>query len=87
MNKIILLDDVRIVYWAETIQGRAEVDGEEVVFRYSEDSNGPDFWVFDGKNWVAADTSQEQTLYEICCELQINKDSKSGDEFEWEYYE
>ena len=86
-TKIVLLDDIRVVYWMETIQGRAEVNGVEITFRYSENTKGADFWIFDGKNWVVADTDQEQTLYEICCDLLINKDSKSGDEFDWDYYE
>ena len=86
-DKIVLLDDVEVVYWMETIQGRAEVNGEEIAFRYSENSKGSDFWIFDGKNWVEANTVQEQTLYEICSNLLINKDSKSGDKFDWDYYE
>ena len=82
-----LLEDARVVYWAETIQCKAEVNDVEITFRYSENSKGSEFWIFNGKNWVDADNEQETILLEICSELLINKDSKSGDEIEWDYYE
>ena len=84
MTNIKLLEDVKVVYWMETIQSTAEVDGEVIEFRYSENSKGNDFYVFDGHNWVGADTDQENAILSICGSLEINKDSKAGEEFEYD---
>jgi hypothetical protein len=84
MTNIKLLENVKVVYWMETIQSKAEVDGEVIEFRYSENSKGSDFYVFNGSNWVEADTDQENAILSICSSLEINKDSKAGEEFEYD---
>lgn len=84
MTNIKLLEDVKVVYWMETIQSKAEVNGEVIEFRYSENSKGSDFYVFDGHNWIGADTDQENAILSICGSLEINKDSKAGEEFEYD---
>jgi hypothetical protein len=85
MAKIKLLTDVDVVWWAETIQGEAEVDGEMVTFRYHENSKGVENYIYDKDNgWTQNYDVKFEPLFEICGQLEINKDSKSGDEFESE---
>jgi hypothetical protein len=81
--EIKLLEDVKLVYWMETIQAKVEIDGDEIQFRYSENSKGSEFWVFDGHNWVEPSSEYEWNLQEVCSCLEINKDSKSGELFEY----
>lgn len=81
--EIKLLENVKVVYWMETIQSKAEINGKEIEFRYSENSKGADFWVFDGHNWIEASTEDELNLLKVCASLEINKDSKSGELFEY----
>ena len=38
MATIKIIEDVELVYSAETIQGKIELDGEIVEFRYAEDT-------------------------------------------------
>lgn len=81
--EIKLLEDVKLVYWMETIQAKVEIEGDVIEFRYSENSNDAEFWVFDGHNWVEANSENEWNLREICSYLEINKDSKAGQVFEY----
>ena len=46
MTKIKLIKDIAVVYWVETIEGEVELDGELVSFRYSENSNGAENYIY-----------------------------------------
>lgn len=85
MAKIKLLSDVDVVWWAETIQGEAEVDGEVVSFRYHENSKGAEQYIWDQtEGWIQDYDDKFECLFDICGQLEINKDSKAGEEFESE---
>ena len=85
MAKIKLLTDVDVVWWAETIQGEAEVDGEVVTFRYHENSKGVEYHIYDeDRGWIKDYDDKFDCLFEICGNLEITKDTKAGEEFDSE---
>lgn len=85
MAKLKLLEDVSIVWWAETIQSKVEIDGEIVTFRYHENTNGNECYIRDDtKGWIQDYDDKFDCIFEICGNLEINKDSKGGEEFETE---
>ena len=85
MEKFKLLSDVKVVYFAETIQAQADIDGEVVTFRYFEDSNGSEFFILDKQErWVATNDEKYDCLSNACGALELTKDSKAGDEFYFE---
>ena len=49
--KVTVKEEARVVYQMTTHQGVAEIDGEEVTYRYSEDDNGSDFFVLTEEGW------------------------------------
>lgn len=89
MAKIKLLEDVDVVWWVETIQGKAEVDGEVVEFRYSENSKGSTCYIYDEANqqWVEDYDEKFEGLFEACGQLELTKDSVAGDEFDSDDYQ
>jgi hypothetical protein len=85
MAKIKLLTDVDVVWWAETIQADAEVDGEKVTFRYHENSNGTEHYIYDqDRGWIQDYDDKFDCLFDVCGQLEINKDSKVDEEFDTE---
>ena len=85
MAKIKILTDVNVVWWAETIQAEAEVDGEKVAFRYHENPKGVEQYIWDqSEGWIQDYDPKFEPLFDICGQLEINKDSKLGEEFESE---
>lgn len=85
MTKIKLLKDIELVYYVETIQGEAELDGEIVQFRYSENSNGAENYIYLNDVWENSFDKKYNFLFEMCGEQSINKDSKSDEEFDSEF--
>lgn len=89
MAKIKLLEDVQVAWWVETIQGKVEVDGEVVEFRYSENPKGVDCYIWDEESgrWTEEYDEKYNCIFDVCGSLEINKDSEAGEEFESEDYE
>lgn len=85
MTKIKLLKDIEVVYWVETIEGEADLDGEKVSFRYSENSNGVENYIYLNGVWEDNFDEKYDFLFEMCGERAINKDSKSDEEFDSEF--
>ena len=85
MTKIKLLKDIEVVYWVETIEGDVELDGELVSFRYSENSNGAENYIYLNGNWVNNFDKKYNFLFEMCGERAINKDSKTDEKFDSEF--
>jgi len=85
MNKIKVIEQAREVYWATTYQGKWEVDGEEVEFRYSEDSNGSSLYVFRDGKWEESlgfgEDSVEGVIHSMCSEMNPGEWGDSGDNF------
>lgn len=89
MNKVKIIDAAREVYWASTYQGVFEVDGTAVEFRFHENSNGAEFYVFiEGEGWVEMydmdDDSPEAIVYNMCLEMNPEEWGSSGEEVEFE---
>tara|TARA_B110000503_G_scaffold42576_1_gene69722 strand:- start:448 stop:711 length:264 start_codon:yes stop_codon:yes gene_type:complete len=85
MAKFKLLEDVSVVWWAETIESKVEIDGEIVTFRYHENPKGTECYIWDDmKGWIQDYDDKFDCIFEICGNLEINKDSKGGEEFETE---
>lgn len=49
--KVTVKEEANIVYQMTTHQGVAEIDGEEVTYRYSEDDNGSNFYILTEEGW------------------------------------
>ncbi len=86
MAKVKLLSDADLVWWAETIQSTAEVDGEVVKFRYYSDPNGEECFIWDEatKNWSSNYDDKFDGLFELCGGRVICDTSKAGEEFDTE---
>ena len=85
MTKIKLLKDIKVVYWVETIEGEAELDGELVSFRYTENSNGSENYININGIWENNFDEKYDFLFEMCGQREIDKDSKSDEEFDSEF--
>lgn len=86
MSTFKLIKDVEIVYFAETIQGKLLFDGEIVEFRYAEDSNGTENWILINGKWESVFDEKYEGIFLACGEIALNKDSKSGEEFDTDNY-
>ena len=86
MATIKIIEDVELVYSAETIQGKIELDGEIVEFRYAEDSNGTENWILINGKWESVFDEKYEGIFLACGEIALNKDSKSGEEFDTDNY-
>jgi hypothetical protein len=58
MTKINIKEGAGIVYQRTTFQGVVEINGETITYRYSEDDNGVELYVFTEKGWQQADTTK-----------------------------
>lgn len=68
-NQVKVVERPYEVYYRATYQGKVEVRGQEIEFRFSEDNNGSEFYVFNGKNWVESkydEDSPEWVAYQAC---------------------
>lgn len=50
-----VLEEARIAYELVTYQGKIKVNGESIEYRYSEDNNGAEFFVYNEDNWEEVD--------------------------------
>ena len=85
MATIKIIEDVELVYSAETIQGKIELDGEIVEFRYAEDTKANiSFYVLLNDKWETKFDDKYNIIFDSCQRTDINKDSKSGEEWDAE---
>jgi hypothetical protein len=85
MATIKIIKDVELVYSAETIQGKIELDGEIVEFRYAEDTKANiSFYVLVNDKWETKFDDKYNIIFDSCQRTDINKDSKSGEEWDAE---
>lgn len=86
MAKVKVIDKAREIYWATTAQGKFEVDGEVVEFRYHENSDGAEFYVRTENGWEEVDCEEKEewrTVYYLCLESPADELGEEGDEFEF----
>ena len=85
MATIKIIEDVELVYSAETIQGKIELDGEIVEFRYAEDTKANiSFYVLVNDKWETKFDDKYNIIFDSCQRTDINKDSISGEEWDAE---
>jgi hypothetical protein len=85
MATIKIIKDVELVYSAETIQGKIELDGEIVEFRYAEDTKANiSFYILVNDKWETKFDDKYNIIFDSCQRTEINKDSKSGEEWDAE---
>lgn len=66
MAEIKIKESARIKYQSTTWQGNVEINGESIEYRWSEDDNGAELYVFtkgDGWNEVQTDEGNYAVLY------------------------
>ena len=88
MAQIKVIESPREVYWETTHEGTILVNGIEAEFRYNENSNGIDLYIYEADGWTS-DPSDEMAetydlLWEMLGELSLPNDLPENDEFEWE---
>ncbi len=81
-----LIEDVKVIYFAETIQGKVELDGEIVEFRYSENSNGSEHWILINGKWESEYDEKYEGIILACGAVDLSKDSKAGKKFNTDDY-
>ena len=85
MATIKIIKDVELVYSADTIQGKIELDGEIVEFRYAEDTKANiSFYILVNDKWETKFDDKYNIIFDSCQRTDINKDSKSGEEWDAE---
>ena len=85
MATIKIIEDVELVYSAETIQAKIALEGEIVDFRYAEDTKANiSFYVLVNDNWETKFDDKYNIIFDSCQRTEINKDSKSGEEWDAE---
>ena len=85
MATIKIIKDVELVYSAETIQGKIELDGEIVEFRYAQDTKANiSFYILVNDKWETKFDDKYNIIFDSCQSTEINKDSKSGEEWDAE---
>lgn len=89
MATIKVIEAASEIYWETTHQGTVEVNGVEVEYRYNENSNGIELYIYEEDGWTA-DPSDDMAetydlLWEMLGEFSLPDDlSEEGEEFEWE---
>ena len=84
MAKVKVLEPTSEVWWASTYQGKVEVDGQVIEFRYAEDPNGVEYYELTENGWEQPDVDVEphQTVYYLCMEC-ARDIGNEGDEFDF----
>jgi len=75
-----IVESPREVYFAKTIQFKALVDGEEMLFRHYEDSNGAESFQLTDSGWGPIEEKFEW-ISDLILEAVITEDTEIGDEF------
>lgn len=58
-NTLTVLEEGYVRYSMTTWQGKVNLNGEEITYRYSEDDNGAEMYIFGENGWAEADLSEE----------------------------
>lgn len=87
MAKFKVIDEAYIKYQMTTWQGEIEINGETILYRYSEDDNGAELYVYneaDGWNEASVDDNENYAiLYAAIAEWGNPEEfGSSGEEFE-----
>ena len=74
MATIKVIEEANEVYWSSTFQGKVDVDGQEIDFRFAEDSNGAELYILTEDGWEGADLENENynALYDACMDSSPN---------------
>jgi hypothetical protein len=76
-----------VVYSLTTHQGKAEVDGKEIEFRFSEDDNGAQLYVLTDGGWNEIEydeDSPEYVVFQACLQWPPSDFGKPGEIIEIE---
>jgi len=89
MSTVKIVETPKEIYWSVTYEGTLEIDGVEVGYRFHEDSNGVEIFVYeDGEGWTS-DPSESlaetyDVLYELLTEFDCTELGNEGEEFEFD---
>jgi len=85
MSKVKIIEQAREVYWASTYQGKWEVDGKTLEFRYAEDSKGSSFYLLQDGVWKEVhdfpEGSAENAILNMCSEMTPSEWGSDGESF------
>jgi hypothetical protein len=59
MAKINIKECAYITYQRTTWQGEVEIKGKTITYRYSEDGNGAELYVYTENNWQEVDVTED----------------------------
>lgn len=81
-----VIEQSRLIYQRQTFEGIVEIDGKEVRFRYSEDDNGSEVYIWNGTQWedMNYDNPSHIDLSEVCLEIGPANFGKNGAEWDHE---
>ena len=87
MAKFKVIDEAYIKYQMTTWQGEIEINGETILYRYSEDDNGAELYVYqEDSGWGQVSTEDNENwaiLYSAIMEWGNPEEfGSSGEEFE-----
>lgn len=59
MAKFVVKSEAYVKYMMTTWQGEVNLNGIDIKYRYSEDDNGAELYIFDGETWNASNLEDE----------------------------
>ena len=81
-----VLEEASVVYELVTYEGEIKVNGESLRYRYSEDDNGVDFFIYLENGWESVDYDSNESYGAIFHAIQMygnpKEFGKTGDQFE-----
>lgn len=86
MQKLKVKENCGIVYQQTTYQGTVTIDGEDIEWRYSEDDNGDEFYVFENGSWERSELTDPKhiLIYAAICTHGNPTDWEDGEDIEIE---
>ena len=80
-----VLEEARVVYEQITYEGKIKINGESIQYRYSEDDNGVDFYVYLEDGWNAVDYDNNENYSILFHSIQMygnpKEFGKTGEKF------
>lgn len=80
-----VVEEANIIYERVTYGGEIKVNGESIRYRYSEDDNGADFYVYLEDGWIAVDYDANENYGAIFHAIQMygnpKEFGKTGEKF------
>lgn len=83
--KIKIIEDTREVWWQTTHEGKIEIDGEILEFRYAENPNSAEIYIKTNDEWSEVydeDSTAIKNLQEVLAEYSMEDLKGEGQEFE-----